>query len=74
MSRLKPEAQQEVYKRWLKEFDYTDSRQLESVLSYRTYRIEGAFLVGHKPYDYLKMIEVSSLIDYRCDQEQHLAA
>ena len=80
MSRLKEGVQREAYERWLKEFDYVHSRQLDSVRSYQAHRIEGAFLQegpfleGQQPYDYLEVIEVTSLEDYRRDLEENPAA
>lgn len=74
MSRLKEGVQRDIYEGWLKEFDYVYSRRLNSVLSYRAHRIEGAFLEGQKPYDYLEVIEVTSLEDYRRELEQNPAA
>ena len=74
MSRLKPGVRREDYERWLREFDYVRARELKSIVSYRAYRIEGAFLEGEKPYDYLEVIEVTDLEAYRRELNEHPAA
>jgi hypothetical protein len=74
MTKLKPEVQPEDYERWLKEFDYANAPELETIVSYRAYRVEQPFNKGEKLFDYLEVIEVTDLEKYRSDLEENPAA
>jgi len=74
MTRLKPEVRSEDYERWLKEFDYAIAHKIQSIRSYRAYRAEQPFSEGEKLFDYLEVIEVTDLEEYRRDLEENPAA
>ncbi len=74
MSKLKPGVSAADYERWLREFDYVRARELSSILSYRAHRIDGPFLEGAKPYDYLEVIDITDLGEYRQQLAEHPAA
>jgi hypothetical protein len=74
MTRLKPGVQPEDYERWLREFDYANAPKLETILSYRAYRVERPFIEDEKLFDYLEVIEVTNLEKYRKDLEENPAA
>jgi len=74
MTRLKPEMRPEDYERWLKEFDYANAHKIQTIRSYRAYRAEQPFSEGEKLFDYLEVIEVTDLEEYRRDLEENPAA
>ena len=48
---------------------------MSSIRSYRTYRIHALFLeAGPTPFDYLEVIEVTGLEEYRRELNEHPAA
>ena len=74
MTRLKRGVQPEDYERWLTKFDYVTAPKLETILSYRAYRVERPFTDGEKLFDYLEVIEVTDLDKYRKELEENPAA
>jgi hypothetical protein len=73
MSRLKDGVRKEDYEKWLVSFDYEKAKQVHSILSYRTYRISGRYESGKKPYDYLEVVEITDLEEYRQEGEDNPA-
>ncbi len=74
MSKLKPVVRPEDYERWIKEFDYANAPELKTILSYRAYRVERPFSEGEMLFDYLEVIEVTGLEEYRKELEENPAA
>lgn len=74
MTKLKGEVRPEDYERWLKEFDYANAPKLETIVSYRAYRVEQPFIEGEKLFDYLEVIEVTNLEKYRRELVENPAA
>lgn len=74
MSTLRSGVRRDAYERWVREFDYIKAGMLSSILSYHVYRIEAPFLDGVKAFDYLEVIEVTSLDEYRKEIAEHPAA
>jgi hypothetical protein len=74
MTKLKPGTRPEDYEKWLKEFDYATAPKLGTILSYRAYRAEKPFTGDEKPFDYLEVIQVTDLEEYRIELEEHPAA
>lgn len=75
LSKLKPGVAAANYETWLREFDYVRAKELSSILSYRTHRIQGHLREEAAiPYDYLEVIEVTDLEQYRKEITEHPAA
>ena len=75
MSKLKPGVVAADYETWVQKFDYDKARELSSIHSYRAYRIPQPFLEsGSAPFDYLEVIEVTDLDEYRRELNEHPAA
>ena len=75
MSRLKTGVEATDYETWVRDFDYVKARELSTLRSYRTYRINEPFLdTGSAPFDYLEVIEVTDLEAYRRELADHPAA
>jgi hypothetical protein len=76
ISRLKPGVAAADYEKWLREFDYVKARELSSILSYRAHRVHDHFLPaeGGRPFDYLEVIEITDLDEYRKQLAEHPAA
>ena len=66
LSKLKPKADAKEYERWVREVDYPTSKKLKSIKSYKAHKIHGP-LMGEQVYDYIEVIEVTSLEDYKKD-------
>jgi TPP-dependent pyruvate/acetoin dehydrogenase alpha subunit len=74
-SRLQPGVDAAAYERWVREADYVAAKAIPAIISYRVYRIHGPCLGDDSaPYDYVEVVEVTDLDDYRRDIEQHPAA
>lgn len=67
LSKLRDGADPKAYERWVREVDYPLARRLGPIKSYDVTRLKGSPLEGFlgAPYDYLEVIEVSDLDDYR---------
>jgi hypothetical protein len=73
-SRLRPGVDADAYEEWVRTVDYAAARRIPSILSYRVYRINGPCLGDMTPYDYVEVVEITDLEDYRRDIETHPAA
>ncbi|HEV8615543.1 MAG TPA: hypothetical protein VGU22_08605 [Methylomirabilota bacterium] len=66
---LKPGVEPAAYERWLREYDYRVARTLPSIISYKTFRIEGA--IHNAPPDaawrYIERIEIRDMDQYQKD-------
>jgi hypothetical protein len=73
-SKLKPGAQAEAYERWVQTTDYRLAQDLECVVHYRVHRIAGPVEAGgDSPYDYIEVLEVTDIDDYRDALKNHPA-
>lgn len=66
---LKPGVEPAAYERWLREYDYRVAKTLPSIISYRTYRIDGP--IHNAPagaeWRYIERIEIRDLAQYQKD-------
>jgi hypothetical protein len=66
---LKPGVEPAGYERWLREYDYPVAKTLPSIISYKTFRIEGP--IHNAPTDaawrYIERIEIRDLGQYQKD-------
>ena len=66
---LKPGVEPAAYETWLREYDYRVAKTLPSIISYRTFRIEGP--VHNAPagaaWRYIERIEISDVGQYQKD-------
>ena len=66
---LKPGVEPAIYERWLRDYDYRVARTLPSIVSYRTYRIEGP--IHNAPaaaeWRYIERIEIRDMAQYQKD-------
>jgi hypothetical protein len=66
---LKPGVTPADYEKWLREYDYRVAKTLPSIISYRTYRIEGP--IHNAPaaaeWRYIERIEIRDLAEYQAD-------
>ena len=53
------------YERFVREVDYPFARSLPTIRSYVVTRLEGLFNGGPALYDYLEVVEITDLEDYR---------
>ena len=76
ISRLKAGAAAADYEKWVREFDYVRAGELSSIVSYRAHRVYDHFLPakGGRPFDYLEVIDVTNLEEYRKQLAEHPAA
>jgi hypothetical protein len=58
------------YERWVREVDYPTSAQVPSIISFSVHRVEGPFRRADLECDYIEVIEVTDLEDYRRDLEE----
>ena len=66
---LKPGVEPAAYERWLREYDYRVAKTLPSIISYRTYRIDGP--IHNAPagaeWRYIERIEIRDVAQYQKD-------
>jgi len=66
---LKPGVEPAAYERWLREYDYRVAKTLPSIISYRTYRIDGS--IHNAPagaeWRYIERIEIRDVAQYQKD-------
>jgi hypothetical protein len=66
---LRPGVEPAAYEKWLREYDYRVAKTLPSIVSYRTFRIEGP--IGNAPagaeWRYIERIEIRDLAQYQKD-------
>ncbi len=65
LARLREGVDPETYEAWVREFDYPTARSIPSILSYKTHRVAGPFRQATAPYDYIEVVEVTDIEDYR---------
>lgn len=66
LTRLKPGKDPDEYERFLREYDYPQSKKLLPIVEYKATRIEGrALSEGDVPCQYIEVIDVSDLDAYR---------
>jgi len=73
-SRLKAGADAAAYERWVQHTDYRLAQQIPSIVHYRVHRIAGP-VDGNAPppYDYIEVLEVTAIDEYRSDLTHHPA-
>jgi hypothetical protein len=57
------------YEQWVREVDYPTARSIPSIVSYEVVRVDGPFRDSGVAYDYVEVVEVTGLEDYRRDLE-----
>jgi REDY-like protein HapK len=66
---LKPGVEPTAYERWLREYDYRVAKTLPSIISYKTFRIEGP--IDNAPpgagWRYIECIEIRDMEQYQKD-------
>jgi len=66
---LKPGVEPATYERWLRDYDYRVAKTLPSIISYRTYRIDGP--IHNAPagaeWRYIERIEIRDVAQYQKD-------
>jgi hypothetical protein len=73
--KLKEGIEREDYDRWIVEFVYPHTEKIRSVVSQRIYPIDGLVVGGSElPYDYIEVIEVRNVEDFRRDLRRNAAA
>lgn len=70
LNRLREGVTAEEYEQWLREVDYPTADSVPSIISYRTHRIEGPYREAHTDYDYIEVVEVTDIDDYRRDLDE----
>ena len=65
LARLRNGVTPEAYEQWVRSFDYPTAQSIPSILSYKTHRIAGPYRQAHTPYDYIEVVEVTNIDDYR---------
>ncbi|HMK09930.1 MAG TPA: hypothetical protein VK449_12950 [Anaerolineales bacterium] len=65
-SRLKPGVDPQAYERWVRETDYRLARGLACLEHYRVHKLMGPMEgEGRPPYDYIEVLQVRDLDEYR---------
>ena len=66
---LKPGVEPAAYEKWLREYDYRVAKTLPSIISYRTFRIEGPIqnLPTGAEWRYIERIEIRNVEQYQKD-------
>ena len=66
---LKPGVEPAAYEKWLREYDYRVAKTLPSIISYRTFRIEGPIhnLPAGAEWRYIERIEIRDVAGYQTD-------
>jgi hypothetical protein len=65
-NKLHPHADKADYERWVREVDYPLARSLPAITSYYVTRAEGLVQgEGEPPYDYVEVVDITSLEEYR---------
>ena len=73
-SKLKSGARAADYERWVQERDYHLAQELDCIVHYRVHRMAGP-VEGEGPalYDYVEVLEVTDMDDYRAAMQDHPA-
>ena len=69
-NRLREGVEGADYERWVRDVDYPKARSIPAIQSYEVVRLDGALRDDDVPYDYVEVVEVSDLDDYRRDLGQ----
>ena len=70
-SKLKPGVDPTVYERWVQQTDYRLAQGLAVIEHYRVHRVVGPMEgAGRLPYDYIEVLQVRDLDDYRTAMTQ----
>lgn len=65
-SKLKPGADPAAYEQWVRETDYRLAEGINSIRHYRVHKLLGPMEGdGAPPYDYIEVLEVRDLGEYR---------
>lgn len=70
LTRLRKGVAPADYEKWVREFDYPTAKSIPSIISYRTHRIAGPYREADAHYDYIEVVEVTNIDDYRRDLEE----
>lgn len=65
LNTLRPGVEADQYERWLREVDYPAARSLSAIHSYLVVRADGPLRDGDVPCDYLEIVEIDDLGEYR---------
>jgi hypothetical protein len=66
LNKLREGVDAEDYERWVREVDYPLARSAPPIQRYDVTRLEGLVQgEGAPPYDYLEVVEITDLDDYR---------
>lgn len=65
LNRLHEGADPDEYEAWIRRVDYPVARAQAAIRSYSVTRLEGTLDGGEPPYDYLEVIEITDLDEYR---------
>ena len=64
-NRLHPNVDPADYEQWVRETDYPTARSLPAIESYEVVRLDGPLRDDEVPYDYLELVHVTDLEEYR---------
>ncbi len=65
LNRLRDGVEPAAYERFVREVDYPFARKLPTIRSYVVTRLDGLWEGGTAPYDYLEVVEITELEEYR---------
>jgi hypothetical protein len=65
LARLRDGVTPEAYEQWVRSVDYPTARAIPSILSYKTHRIAGPYRQATTQYDYIEVVEVTNIDEYR---------
>ena len=65
LARLREGVEPAAYEEWVRSFDYPTARAIPSIISYKTHRIRAPFRQAGVAYDYIEVVEVTNIDDYR---------
>jgi REDY-like protein HapK len=65
LNRLKDGVDPADYEGFVRDVDYPFARSLPTIRSYVVTRLDGLFSGGEAPYDYLEVVEITELDEYR---------
>lgn len=67
LARLREGVDPAAYEQWVRDVDYPTAHSIPSIMSYKTHRLAGPFRQAEVSYDYIEVVEVTNLDDYRRD-------
>ncbi len=68
-NRLLDGASAADYERWVVDKDYPTARSVPSIVSYEVVRVQGPLRDVGVDYDYIEIVEVNGIDEYRSDLE-----